>query len=111
MNEHVQTLAFTDQERELLSSVPESQKDGWSLRFWCAKEAVAKALGQGMVGGPQALVVQALDMQSGLAQIGLAGELAHRVAEEDGVTLTAFTAREGDLVVATSLLYQPEIGR
>jgi phosphopantetheine--protein transferase-like protein len=109
MNEHVEALAFTSRERELLSSVSGSQKDGWPLRFWCAKEAAAKALGQGMVGGPQALVVQALDTKSGIAQISLAGELAHRVREADGIILTAFTAREGDLVVATSLYKSEEV--
>lgn len=103
MNEDVEKLAFTPQERELLSSVRDAEKDGWPLQFWCAKEAVAKALGQGMVGGPQALVVQVLDAHSGMVQVGLAGELPRQAREADGLTLTAFTAREGDLIVATSL--------
>jgi len=103
MNEDVEKLAFTPQERELLSSVRDAEKDGWPLQFWCAKEAVAKALGQGMVGGPQALVVQVLDADSGMVQVSLAGELPRQAREADGLTLTAFTAREGDLIVATSL--------
>jgi phosphopantetheine--protein transferase-like protein len=103
MNEDVEALAFTPQERGLLSSVGDAEKDEWPLRLWCAKEAVAKALGQGMIGGPQALVVQDLDAHSGRVEVSLAGELARRVRDEDGLALTAFTAREGDLVIATSL--------
>jgi len=110
MDEGVERLAFTQQELELLSSLRDVEKDGWPLRFWCAKEAVAKAVGQGMIGGPRALVVQALDMHSGMVQIGLAGELARRVHNVDGSTLTAFTAREGDLILAISLCkYQGRI--
>jgi len=103
MNKDVEALAFTPQEQELLSSVGDAEKDGWSLRLWCAKEAVAKALGQGMVSGPQALVVQALDADSGIAQVGLTGELSRRICKGGSLTLTAFTACEGDLIVATAL--------
>lgn len=107
MNSAVEAVAFTSQERQLLSSVRNRDGDEWSLRLWCAKEAVAKALGQGMVGGPQALVVQDLDVKSGRVQIGLGEALARRVRGADNLTLTAFTRREGDFVVATSLYTTP----
>jgi len=69
VNEDVERVAFTPQEQELLSSVRHASNDDWPLRFWCAKEAVAKALGQGMVAGPQALVVEALDVHTGSVKI------------------------------------------
>jgi phosphopantetheine--protein transferase-like protein len=105
MNEDIKKFAFTSQEQELLSALPdvEMENDGWPLRLWCAKEAVAKALGQGMIGGPQALCVEALDVHSGMVQIGLVGELARRAHDVNGSTLTAFTARAEDLIVAISL--------
>ncbi|HZG67887.1 MAG TPA: polyketide synthase dehydratase domain-containing protein, partial [Herpetosiphonaceae bacterium] len=103
MTEDMEQVAFTAAEQELLALVREAQSDGWPLRFWCAKEAVAKALGQGMVGGPQALVVQAVDVQSGIVQVGLAGELSRRLPEAADATFTVLTAREGILIVALAI--------
>jgi len=108
MNEDVERLAFTPEEQELLSSVRHASDDGWPLRFWCAKEAVAKALGQGMIGGPQALVVKELDAGTGTVKVSLAGEMARRCPQSNN-TLTAHTARENDLIVATALCERMEV--
>ena len=50
-------IAFDQQERELLDRFGDHRDEGIA-RFWCAKEAVAKALGRGLVEGPQTLVVR-----------------------------------------------------
>jgi phosphopantetheine--protein transferase-like protein len=102
MSEDMEGLAFTSEEQELLSSVRNANSDDWPLRFWCAKEAVAKALGKGMVGGPRALVVKSLDDSTGAVRVKLDGEMARRRPEFNN-TLIAHTAREGDLIVATAL--------
>jgi phosphopantetheine--protein transferase-like protein len=102
MTGEVEQVAFTTDERALLAKLPEAQPQEWALRCWCAKEAVAKALGHGMAGGPQALVVQVIDTQSGTVQIGLAGELLRRLPWAEATTFTALTAHEGDLIVAVS---------
>jgi acyl transferase domain-containing protein/phosphopantetheinyl transferase len=99
----IEKLAFTPAEQALLSSVADVSRDSWTLRLWCAKEAVAKALGEGMVGGPQALVVKNLDPDTGIVQVGLAGELASRFPEVNGGHIVAYTTLESDLIVATSL--------
>jgi malonyl CoA-acyl carrier protein transacylase/phosphopantetheinyl transferase len=52
-------IAFDQQERELLDRFGEHRDEGIA-RFWCAKEAVAKALGRGLVEGPQTLVVRGI---------------------------------------------------
>jgi len=106
----VERVAFTAEEQNLLSSVGHASEDGWPLRFWCAKEAVAKALGQGMVGGPQTLVVKALDVDTGSVTVSLPSPPPKSWAElrrgwrcpESNNTLTVYTAREGDLIVATA---------
>jgi phosphopantetheine--protein transferase-like protein len=103
ISKDVEGLAFTSEEQELLSSVQHASKDGWLLRLWCAKEAVAKALGQGMMGGPQGLVVKGLDAHTGAVKVSLAGEMSRRCPEFNN-TLTAYTAREGDWIVATALV-------
>jgi phosphopantetheinyl transferase len=74
----VETLAFAPAEQTLLASVPHIDQHDWTVRLWCAKEAVAKALGQGLAGGPQALVVTQLDPHTGVVQVGLSGEMARR---------------------------------
>jgi len=102
--DEIEGLAFTSQERELLTSTEDTVRDEWSLRLWCAKEAVAKALGRGMVGGPRGLVTQALNTHTGRVEIGLAGKMASLFPEFDGRLITAYTAREGNLIVASSLV-------
>lgn len=96
-------LAFTLAEQALLASVPTVDQDSWLVRLWCAKEAVAKALGQGLVGGPQALVVQKLDPETGMVQVGLTGEMARRFPALHDRPTVVHTAQEKELIVATSL--------
>jgi len=106
--EAIEGLAFTPREQELLALMGDTVRDEWALRLWCAKEAVAKALGRGMVGGPQALVAQEVDARTGTVRITLAGEMAKLFPQFAGLhivgrAVTAYTAREGDLIVATSV--------
>ncbi|WZO96124.1 beta-ketoacyl synthase N-terminal-like domain-containing protein [Isosphaeraceae bacterium EP7] len=47
-------IAFTASERSLLDrAAAGGSRDEWIARFWCAKEAAAKASGLGMVNGPR----------------------------------------------------------
>jgi len=50
--------AFSDAERLLL---PRPSRDEWITRFWCAKEAVAKARRKGLGGNPRRYPVTAVD--------------------------------------------------
>jgi phosphopantetheinyl transferase len=92
----MEAVAFTEEERSLLASLPPPDGE-WPVRLWCAKEAAAKATGEGLVRGPQAFVVNGIDRASGRVQIGL----PHGMAGAAGAPLTVATAREGDLVIAT----------
>jgi phosphopantetheinyl transferase len=97
---------FSPDERELLSGLGPAELGEWLTRAWCAKEAAAKALGTGMMGGPQSLVIRSIDAGTGLVRIGLAGALAgwsEGRADVPGI-LEATTAREDRLVVAVSCL-------
>ena len=55
-----------------------------------------------MIGGPRTLVVKGLNAQTGAVKVSLAGEMSQRCPEFSD-TLTAYTAREGDLIAATAL--------
>ena len=94
-------LAFSPAERRLLADLDSNGEEAWVLRLWCAKEAAGKALGYGLVDGPQGIVVRRVDPHTGIVQVGLSGEMARRFPAMNGHEITAFTAREGELVVAS----------
>jgi 4'-phosphopantetheinyl transferase EntD len=103
LTDGAEDLAFTSAEQALLGAVADGRQESWPLRLWCAKEAVAKALGLGLVGGPRALVAERLDPASGAVHLRLSGEMSLRFPAVDGRPLLAHTARERDVIVATSL--------
>jgi phosphopantetheinyl transferase len=98
-------MAFGPDEQRLLESVPEpgsaESLEEWTLRCWCAKESVAKALGSGLLGDPRHLGVTAIDRRSGQISLQLRGQLADRFGAGGG-SLVAYTLRAGPLVVATT---------
>lgn len=104
MNELLRDVTFSPKERHLIPASSAPQQEEWSVRLWCAKEAVAKALGRGMVEGPKGLVIRDLDERTGRVTIALSGELAREFHDATSVPCTAYTVREGDLIVAVSLI-------
>jgi malonyl CoA-acyl carrier protein transacylase/phosphopantetheinyl transferase len=97
-------VAFTAGEQALLGTDAMAAQGDRPLRLWCAKEAAAKAIGRGMLGGPQSLEARAFDPARGTVEIALRGALAEAVPGMNGRPLTVWTAREGDLVMALSLM-------
>jgi phosphopantetheinyl transferase len=49
---------FASAETSLLDDCPAPERDDWLLRLWCAKEAVGKALGVGLMGNPLNYIVE-----------------------------------------------------
>ncbi len=94
-------IAFDDAERRLLADF--ADRDEWIARFWCAKEAVGKALGRGMLGGPHGLAVHGANAETGAVEVTLGASLAEEFPELRGVPVSVTTRRENDLVVATTL--------
>jgi phosphopantetheinyl transferase len=79
-------------------------------RFWCAKEATAKALGVGFVAGPQSITVVAWDERAGIATLEPGSGLSASFPHFAGQTFVAHTRRDGDYIVATSLYHAPGAG-
>ena len=100
-----ETLALTTDEQRLLNTVPQPIRAEWLVRLWCAKEAIAKALGFGLIEGPLSVRILSLDTQTGMVGASPAGRLAEMVPEAAGRKLSAYTAREGRYVVA-SVVYE-----
>jgi len=94
-------IALEQSERELLDRCG-ADRDEAITRFWCAKEAVAKALGQGLVEGPQTVAVRDVDPQSGTLRLALGAKLAAAFPELRSALLVAWTHRDGDYIVATT---------
>ena len=64
--------AFSEAELALLplgTRESESQRSEWVFRFWCAKEAVGKALGSGVPLDPRQFTLTRADAQSGMVAV------------------------------------------
>lgn len=98
---HFEESAFTPGERNLIEGG--SAHEERALRLWCAKEAVGKALGRGMMGNPLNLEARSTESNFETVSLEVSGSLAREFPDLVGFPLTAFTGREGDLIVATAL--------
>ncbi len=98
-HEGLERMALTKNEQALLSGVQASRREEWLIRLWCAKESVAKALGRGMAGGPNSLVVQGLEEETGRVSLALMGELARQLPTYANRLFNAYTRHEGDFVL------------
>jgi phosphopantetheinyl transferase len=91
--------AFADSERRLLDG-RRDERDEWVFRAWCAKEAVGKALGTGVLLDPTGLSVTALDSRCGEVHIRLGGAWRQRGAELGRDSICASTYREKQHIIA-----------
>ena len=90
-------MAFTPKEVALFEGKPESEKWEIITRLWCAKEALAKAIGQGLAGAPKTFEISDYDGQSGQMTVN---------AINTSPT-TVFTAILDDVVIALTALNAP----
>ncbi len=95
MGRTTERVAFSAPEMQMLEGLESDQREAWSLRLWCAKEAAAKATGHGLAGGPHAFAVQRFDRQSG--DVWITCQSPGRAV----VQVASATAQDGDWVVAT----------
>ena len=97
-------LAFTPEELDLAPSLGLPESKEWVLRCWCAKEAVSKALGRGLPGGPRDLIIRQLNGDSGRLQLEVSGKLARELPHLAGKTLEAYTLMEGEFIFAIAAI-------
>jgi phosphopantetheine--protein transferase-like protein len=103
-HEGLERVTLSPKERTLLRAVPIPKREEWLLRLWCAKEAVAKALGRGMTGNPLNLIVQKIDAEPGEVSLALSGELARQLNDYKDMSFTAHTRHDGDFIFAISIV-------
>jgi phosphopantetheinyl transferase (holo-ACP synthase) len=100
-------IAFDAGERAWLDRVmmgdPGVSRAEWIARFWGAKESVAKASGQGLLGGPSAVTIVEASATTGVVAVVLGAELAATCPELGDRPVRAVTARRGAFVWAWTL--------
>jgi phosphopantetheinyl transferase (holo-ACP synthase) len=101
-----ETIAFDETERALFDEHPDRAEA--VTRFWCAKEAVAKALGRGLSEGPRSVVVRGFGPQADLnnaavLEVELGPALAAEFPQFAGQRLRVFTQKFKSYIVATTL--------
>ena len=104
--EDFEALAFRPDERRMLAAMPRESRQEWALRMWCAKEAVAKALGRGFSIGIQAFHITSAETGGGVLQLELRDTALEHLPSFGGISITVHTAREKDFVFATTIYQQ-----
>ncbi|MFN4258612.1 MAG: acyltransferase domain-containing protein [Gemmataceae bacterium] len=94
-------LSFDEEEKALLNEW-EHDHDEWVTRFWCAKEALTKALGRGLIAGPRSALVRGVDPVSGTLQLILGAALAAEFPDFAGTRLQVYTFRDEQFIVAAT---------
>jgi len=87
--------SFSPEENRLLGALEAAERPEWTMRMRCAKEAGARALGRGIPSARGALRALSIDAGRGTVRMGVEGL--------DAADVTAWTGRDGDLIVATAL--------
>lgn len=90
-------MAFTQKEINLFDGKPEAEKWEIITRLWCAKEALAKAIGQGLSGAPKTFEISKYDSQSG--QMTVSTSIA--------APTTVLTTVSNDIAIALTALNIP----
>ncbi len=94
-------IAFDEEERLLLDSFGQDRNETIA-RFWCAKEALAKALGRGLIEGTRSVKIHTIDPLKQTLTVSLGEKLALEFPHFQNERLIVHTHREKDLIVATT---------
>jgi acyl transferase domain-containing protein len=94
--------AFGSDERELLDSLPPSDREEWEARCLCAKRSVANALGPKRFESLKSLRLLGVDARTGTIGVALAPELAGVFPQLEDVRMVAYTIREGNTIVGST---------
>ncbi|GAB4162329.1 MAG: hypothetical protein Fur0021_36470 [Candidatus Promineifilaceae bacterium] len=95
--------AFTPEEQALLAQSGQPDGERWDLRLWCAKEAVGKAIGQGMAHGPLSFIAQRIHPQEGVIEFKASERMGQEFPALRGRTLTAVTGQDEGFIIATAV--------
>jgi phosphopantetheinyl transferase (holo-ACP synthase) len=93
---------FHTDELTLLGSLPEELRDQWILRLWCAKEAVAKTLGDAPGGSENSYILRKVDVGSGRVEVDVRRSVDGSDSNPNPLRVMASTDSSDGYVVALS---------
>jgi phosphopantetheinyl transferase/malonyl CoA-acyl carrier protein transacylase len=102
MTDDFSRSVFTLEEQELAAQSGEGPTT--LLRFWCAKEALAKALGTGIRYSPSDLHVRTMDASTGRLELEIAGQWLDVFRPLQGRAMPVHTALLEDHLLATCVI-------
>ncbi|MFP4444872.1 MAG: beta-ketoacyl synthase N-terminal-like domain-containing protein [Desulfosudaceae bacterium] len=102
--EGMESIALGPEEKTVLQSALTSADPEWLLRVWCAKEAVSKACGRGLPGGPRDLVVKELEPETGAIRLEISGTFARTFPSLQGAAAQVHTLRQDNIIVASAMV-------
>jgi len=94
---NMETVAFSDGERGILGEFAGTEREMWSTRLWCAKEAFSKSTGGSVSPLSRLISVERVDREHGTVM------LRYDAIGRSGVTFPVPTSQDGDWIVATCL--------
>jgi len=97
-----ESAAFSEKEKSLVDNLGATERNEWLLRFWCAKEAVGKAFGVGLKGGPQGQTVTRVDAVGGRIWVTLGEKLSAMFGSFAHESVLVYTQRQEDFVFAVT---------
>ena len=101
LDDGFERLAFSGREKELLEQIALEDRDEWVLRFWCGREAVAKAFGTGNVPESGGLDVRSADFGSGVLNLHLPEQVLLEGRKGDQQKeVEVCTLRESEIIAA-----------
>jgi len=104
VGEVVRRAALTEREDRWLAAIEENARQEWSTRFWCAKEAVGKALGCGLASSGQDLEVCDVDRGRGVLALSFSGSPEQKRADRLERRIVACTTSDGSVVTGVAVV-------
>ena len=104
----IERIALSPEETGLLKAVAVHDEMEWVARIWCAKNALAKALGRGPLAGSGDLVVKEVDRESGRVHLAMSGAFAKGIPAIDGAISHVQTWRQENIIAASAIIIRGE---
>jgi len=95
---------FNEEENALINKLKKTEYLNWLLRAWCAKEALSKAIGRGLLADPLNIIIHQIIPQSGEMKLEITGVLAQIFPKYAGRLITVCTGCNRNLIFAISIL-------
>jgi malonyl CoA-acyl carrier protein transacylase/phosphopantetheinyl transferase (holo-ACP synthase) len=104
VGEVVRSAALTEREDRWLAAVEQHARTEWAARFWCAKEAVSKALGCGLTHGGQEIEVCDVDRERGVLSLAIGSSDERRADGRFQRRIEACTTSDGLVVTGVAVV-------